>query len=244
MRTNVTTRYLLAFTSLFFVLHELHEQAHTSVGRLLCGCWGIRGFNVWELCEACSTSWAPAAALVAGPLFSYSLAWRGFYWLGEDSIRRKALGFSLVFGTVMQARLLTAVMGGGDEVSLLRLLTHQHGLGRWLGLAATTLLALPPLWRAFQQLHRSNRWLLFLSFALLPLITEFILVFKGLDGLLKRGIGAGSGVLGMPMIVTVWTGLMLVGALATYSWLSTLFVEESTEHEKYVDRGQFMNKQT
>lgn len=216
------------------MLHELHEQAHTSVGRLLCGCWGTRGFNVWELYETCRTSWASPVALVAGPMFSYVIAWLGYYWLGKDAPFYKALGFSLVFGTVMQARLLTAVMGGGDEVNLLKLLTNQPILGRWLGLAITTGLALPPLWRTFRELPRPNRWPIVLSFSLVPLITEFTLVFKGLEGLLKQGIGAGPGLFDMPFLVTVWTSIMLIGAMATHKWLSSLFVRTNDVQEIYI----------
>ncbi len=219
-----SVRYLVAFTALLFVLHELHEQAHTSVGRLLCGCWGPRDFNVWELCATCQATWMQSTALVAGPLFSYAIAWLGFYWLGQPNAQRKSLGFALVFGSVMQARLITAFMGGGDEVSLLRLLTGQPPVGRWLGLAITLVLATPPLWRAWQQLPRPRRLIYFLSFAFVPLLIEWLLVFKGLNGLLKQGVGAAPGLLGMPIMVTIWTIMMVIILALTYRWLLTLFV--------------------
>ncbi|GAA4451984.1 hypothetical protein GCM10023189_14640 [Nibrella saemangeumensis] len=235
MRTTITTRYLIAFTALFLVLHELHEQAHTSVGRLLCGCWGPRGFNVWHLCETCSMNGAYPLALMAGPLFSYALAWTGYYLMGQADRQRKALGFSLVFGSVMQARLLTAVMGGGDEVTLFRLITDQPVLGRWLGLTVTVLLAAPPLWRAFRQLPRPKQVVYWLGFAFVPLIVEAVVVFKGLDGLLQQGIGAEPGLLGMPMLVTVWTGLMALILIPTHRWLLSLFVSVETPHLKQLN---------
>ena len=49
MKININLRTILAFIALVFVMHELHEIAHTAVGRVLCGCWGPRDFNVWLL---------------------------------------------------------------------------------------------------------------------------------------------------------------------------------------------------
>ena len=46
MKIVLTWRTLLASGALLFVLAEAHELVHTGLGRLLCGCWAPRDFNV------------------------------------------------------------------------------------------------------------------------------------------------------------------------------------------------------
>ena len=70
MRIRLTVRNVTALLALSFVMQETHELAHTSVGRLLCGCWGARDFNVWGLCRQCVTG--PPLTLLAtfaGPAY-------------------------------------------------------------------------------------------------------------------------------------------------------------------------------
>ena len=49
MKIKLTTGFIVAFIALRFVLHEAHELVHTGVGRIICGCWGQRDFNVWDI---------------------------------------------------------------------------------------------------------------------------------------------------------------------------------------------------
>ena len=51
MKIKITGKFIIAFLALTFVLLELHEIVHTGVGRIICGCWGLRDFNAWEICE-------------------------------------------------------------------------------------------------------------------------------------------------------------------------------------------------
>jgi len=46
MRIALTARNSVALLALSFLMQETHELAHTSVGRVLGGCWGKRDFNV------------------------------------------------------------------------------------------------------------------------------------------------------------------------------------------------------
>lgn len=230
MKLNLSTRYVIAFFALLFVLHEAHELAHTSVGRLFCGAWGPRDFNNWSLTGTCTGLWVNAVALLMGPLFSYALAWLGRSWLNQPSARRQSLGFSLVFGTVMPARLITALIGGGDEVTLARLLVGDATVGRWLGLLVTVSLATPPLWRAFQRIPRPN-WVAYsLTITFVPLLLEWFLVFRGLGSLLQRGVGAAPGLLGMPQLVTYWTVAMVLVLMGCYRGLTGLFTARSHDH--------------
>ena len=54
MNLKLTPKFILTFLALTFVMHEAHEIVHTTIGRLICGCWGQRDFNVWGLCGDCS----------------------------------------------------------------------------------------------------------------------------------------------------------------------------------------------
>ena len=51
MKLKLTSQFVLTFLALTFLMHEAHEIVHTSIGRLICGCWGMRDINVWELCK-------------------------------------------------------------------------------------------------------------------------------------------------------------------------------------------------
>jgi hypothetical protein len=86
MKITVAWLPLLAFGALQFALGEAHELVHTGLGRLLCGCWGSRDFNVWSLCATCDH--APLrnlAATYAGPLFTFAMMWWGYYLLAPSN---------------------------------------------------------------------------------------------------------------------------------------------------------------
>lgn len=38
MKIKLTGKFIIAFLALTFVMLELHEIVHTSVGRIVCGC--------------------------------------------------------------------------------------------------------------------------------------------------------------------------------------------------------------
>lgn len=203
--------WLLAFSALVFIHAEFHEIAHTAVGRLLCGAWGPRNFNYWEI--ACSERPALLLSSVAGLLFSYGLMWVGYYSLRPGTAaERKSIGFCLMFGALPFGRLATVGLGGGDEMFLLRtLFTNADSTLRWI-VAVVIVLGLigPPLYRAFSVLSETRRWRVFAGFLFLPLLV-FITVILGVGNtLLQQGVLARQGVLGSPLIVNVWTGLWLI----------------------------------
>ena len=85
MKIVLTWRTLLASGTLLFVLAEAHELVHTGLGRLLCGCWGPRDFNVLSLCSTCATGhpYTNLAATLAGPAFMFAVGWVGYWLLGS-----------------------------------------------------------------------------------------------------------------------------------------------------------------
>lgn len=221
MKILFTWRSLAAFLALLFCLAEAHELVHTGLGRLLCGCWGTRDFNVWSLCATCANKPLPnLAATLSGPLFSFALMWVG-YWLmaAGRPAASWSLGFALVFANIPFARILGAVfMGGNDEVYALSKIMPYHRA--WaLGGAAVLLATVPPLVRAYATLRPRGRPWVFLGFFLGPTAVLVIVVLGAMNSLLASGFLATYWVLGSPILVTCWTALVVLSLALTYRFL-------------------------
>jgi len=225
MKLKLTIQYIIAFLALTFVMHEFHEIVHTSVGRLICGCWGERDFNVWGLCAGCSEE-KPIAliATFAGPIFTFIIIWIGAFLLSmHQPDKRRKLGFALVFANLPFARILTASMGGGDEVyGLSHLMDYNNA---WLiGLLAIVLIVAFPLYRAFMFIKNKRRVGWFLLFFLAPTFIDLLLILGVMNSLLSNGVLSDYWILGSPMIVTIWTISVVV--LLVFTWRYLLVVEE------------------
>jgi len=224
MQLVLTWRALWAFLALTFFLAEAHELVHTGLGRALCGCWGTRDFNVWSLCADCAVGrpWSLAATF-AGPLFTFAVGWWGYFLLAPGRApAARSLGWVLVFATLPFGRIFGAVfMGGNDEVYALSKLLPYHvawGLGGGLVLLATV----PPLVRAYAALRPGGRGWLFLAFLLLPFAALLAVILGALNALLAAGLLATYGILGSPILVTVWTAAVTLGLALSYRHLATL----------------------
>src|SRR5690606_9339921 len=128
-----------------------HELAHTSVGRLLCGCWGARDFNVWGLCRQCVTG--PPLTLLAtfaGPAYSFAMIWLGYYMLTRASARSKSIGLALVVSSMPFSRVLTPLVGGGDEIFGLTRLGVDRSVAWPLALVVVFALAVPPVVKIYR----------------------------------------------------------------------------------------------
>lgn len=215
--------WLLAFAALVFIHAEFHEIAHTAVGRVLCGAWGPRNFNYWEI--ACSDRPALLLSSVAGLLFSYGLMWVGYYLLRpRTSAERKSIGFCLVFAAIPFGRLVTVGLGGGDEMFLLEtLFPNTDPTLLWIVAVIIVLgLITPPLYRAFSVLAEQRRWLVFVGFLVLPLFVFMAVILGVGNTLLQQGVLAQRGILGSPLIVNVWTGFWLLLLIAFRRHLASL----------------------
>lgn len=223
MKINFTLGTLLAFMALQFFLGEAHELAHTSVGRLLCGCWGPRDFNEWELCKTCAVGqpWNVVPTFV-GPLFTYGVMWAGYALLAPARpVAQQSLGFGLVLAPLPAARMLGIVAGGQDEIyGLTKFLPHSTA---W-ALGGTIMLAimLPPLVRAYRVLRPRHRVAVFAGFFLLPTVLTLLVILGVLNTLLANGLLAGPGLLGSPLLVNAWTVLLCLVLVLTYRQLYTL----------------------
>ncbi|MBL0911161.1 MAG: hypothetical protein IBJ09_02225 [Bacteroidia bacterium] len=207
MKLKLSAPFVLTFLALTFTMHEAHEIVHTSVGRLICGCWGQRDFNVWELCEGCSEQ-KPISVIAtfAGPVFTYIMIGLGTVFIGRDKTNeQKAMGFSLIFANIPFARIVTAAMGGGDEVWGLHLLLKDRTLAWTAGLLIIIAITIIPLWRSYTLI--TNKWKAgwFLLFLIAPVVMDLLVVLGVMNTLLEKGIFATSWIAGSPILVTVWT---------------------------------------
>lgn len=218
-RLRFSTGYAIALILLFIVMMELHELAHISVGRFLCGCWGPRDFNVWSLCEGCQDNqplwWL---ATLAGPVFSFFLMWVGMGWLGSINKQKQALGFSLIFTNIPFGRITTAIMGGGDEMVVVRnffgnTMTRTQMI--MLGTTIVMVFGVPPIISAVRILTNRRPWLIVLGFLTLPLLFLLLYTLMGLNTLLSHGFLQEPWVLGTPLLITLHT----IIALGLLIWL-------------------------
>jgi len=208
-----TWRWLLATAFLILVAHECHELIHTGVGRMICGAWGARDFNVWSLAEGCE-SWVPT---LMGPLFSWSLMWIGVALLGASDEGRRWMGLAFVFAPNPLGRLLPALLGGGDEGVVARHFLGSEGpWARIAVIAVTFAIILPCLVAAWKALPERRRPLWFsLLFILGILVTGPLFLALG-NGLLARGVLTETGMMGAPKLVELFTLLSVVGLVGTW----------------------------
>ncbi|MGI4762008.1 MAG: hypothetical protein ACRYF0_14970 [Janthinobacterium lividum] len=224
MKVLFTWRSLAAFVALLFCLAEAHELVHTGLGRLLCGCWGTRDFNVWSLCATCAHKpLQNLTATLSGPLFSFALMWVGYRLMAPGRPAASwSLGFALVFANIPFARILGAVfMGGNDEVYALSKVM-PYNLAWALGGAAVLLATVPPLVRAYATLRPRGRLWVFLGFFLVPTLVLFLVILGAMNSLLASGFLGTYWILGSPLLVTCWTALVLLGLGLTYRFLFRL----------------------
>lgn len=217
MHLNLSFAYVFTFLLLLIVMLELHETVHIAVGRFICGCWGPRDFNVWSLCAGCAEShplwWL---ATLAGPLFSFALMWLGMGWLGAAEPERIALGFSLIFANIPFGRISTVMLGGGDEMVVIRhLLKDEYSRTQLILIGSVFVLGLgvPPVVKAFRLLTNRRSWLYVVGFLTLPLLFLLIYVLTGLNTLLGAGFLATPFIMGTPLLITLHTGIVIMGLL-------------------------------
>ena len=218
-------RWIIAFIFLILLAHELHELVHTGVGRMMCGAWGPRDFNVWSLAPGCDT-WVPT---LAGPLVSWAVMWAGAVVLRRGDPAHRWLGLALAFAPNPLGRLLPALVGGGDEGVVARALVGSEGpWARLLVIVAAALIVVPPLVIAWRHLPAPWRWARFLLlFAAGILVTGPILFLLG-NTLLQRGVLAEPGLLGAPALVELFTLIAAAGFALTWRGLRSEMLPPAT----------------
>ena len=223
MKIKLNYKFAISFTALTFVLGEAHEIVHTTVGRIICGCWGLRDFNSWGICESCTDPFA-LWSTVAGPVFTFIIMWIGYFIIVENkSKNRNILGFSLIFASLPFGRILNAILGIGDEIMVLNKLLNNHTLAWTIGLMAILLITFFPLLKAYKIIENKNKIAWFLFFLLIPTILYILIILGVMNTLLNKGILNEYWILGSPKLVSVWTISMII--LLSITWKNIYKIE-------------------
>jgi hypothetical protein len=168
VKVPLSWRYLLAFFCLGTLLGIGHEFAHHFAGFLICGEWGYKTFNSFELAAGCearhpSTAWL---ATLAGPVvFNYVPMWIGLVRLRRPDAGEKLLGFSLVLGAVPLLRIVPNLWWANDESWIVSTLLGQSTATYWAMNTTIWLITIPPIvvaWRAVRNQFRLALFVLFL----------------------------------------------------------------------------------
>jgi hypothetical protein len=230
MNLKLTPLYLLSLLILVFLVHELHDWAHTLVARIVCPCWGMRVFDGWDFCPDCFASAGQRAlATVAGPAINFTVLWIGWSLLNEDNqLDEQSLGCTLIFACLPLNILLAAVSGGGDLTNAIRWLEPRSARASphffsIMGLLLVIILTIPPVIRAFQRLPGyRGKFLLFPLLLLAPGWLDHWVVRIGLNQwLIKPGTDQARAY----TWVIAWLILLLTGWLFTRSQPSRLMRE-------------------
>ncbi|MBS1544396.1 MAG: hypothetical protein JST14_12230 [Bacteroidetes bacterium] len=215
MSLHLTWKNILAFLVFAMLMGESHEIAHFIVGKIICGCWPeSRDFNAWSLCKSCkdtNPNWYWPT--IAGPVFSMTLAWIGMFMLRSPDTRKQSVGFALIWADVPQARIMTVLMGGGDEMVVMRNFTKgtfAEPHFKILSILLVFLMALPPIIGSFRAVKNRYGWLYNIGFMVLPLLVLGIYGFFLLNKLLANGFLAKPWIMGTPLFITLHTALMLL----------------------------------
>ncbi len=217
MNIPYTLRYCIAIMASIFVLGQLHEMAHLFVVQLVCGCAGRQiDLNLWTTGAQCNNSQYTYLATLAGPVFSYAMIWAGHLIFRKNDARYWPFPFVLVMGNLVFARLFTAAMGGGDEITVIKALLLPH-IGLWgcrvLGFAIVASLTLPPILLLYKRITNDHKVWVLLAFCILPMPVMYLYEFKLLGIVLHSGWLSTRRWLGVPDLVYLHTLAMAALAL-------------------------------
>lgn len=221
MQIKLSFSYIITFLLLLVVMLEIHETVHIIVGRIICGCWGTRDFNAWELCDDCdkthSLSWL---ATLAGPIFSFAMMWLGRSWLFSTNVKKQTLGFAFIFTNIPFGRITQTMKGAGDEMVVIRhLLKNDLSPNQLIliGSAIVLILGVPPIIKAYRIITNKRSWLYLLGFLTLPIAFILIYILIGMNSLLNIGFLSNVGIMGTPLLITLHT-LMALILLVLLQW--------------------------
>lgn len=229
MRIKLTLPLVIGFFALNMIMAELHEQVHIQTGYLVCGCYGVRDFNVWATCEQCNLQQWSFLATLAGPLFSCGLMWLGAWWMTKSSDPQKFPGFLLIFANLPFARIFTAFVGGGDEKVVIQAVSgiSDPVIRRLIAIVLVTAICLPPMVIAYRKLGNPRRLLWITGFAIVPLIYGMLYHHMFLNWLLGKGIGSRVYILGTPNLILAHFISMLLLFLIAHRQVKSILIPSS-----------------
>jgi len=209
MKIKITWKFIVAFIALTFVMLELHEIVQTTVGRLICGCWGKRDFNAWEICENCHNNSLAWLSTLAGPIFTFIMIWIGANFLKmQNTNQQKSLGLALIFSNTPFGQILNPLLKSGDEATLVSTIVDDLNLASCVTLFIILLITIYPLYKAYKTFQ--NKPIAFFSlFFFAPVVLIILVVLIVLNTILAQGILSETGILGSPTIVNLWSLFVL-----------------------------------
>ncbi|MEP6507593.1 MAG: hypothetical protein ABJC63_05150 [Gemmatimonadales bacterium] len=222
MKIPLTWRYLLAFYCLGALMGMSHELAHHAAGFVICGDWGYKTFNFFELAKGCeevhpNSFWL---ATLAGPaLFNYLPLWIGVALMKKPDAGARLFGVSLVFSTVPILRIYSA-FGYGDETWMVHHFFGNNATAFWIMKVCVLALTLPPLILAWKTIHNRYKPLVYCLFFIGVPITVFYVVGIVLEGLINKQHVLSDTVWGVPYMVLLAEALATIGysSLKSHLW--------------------------
>jgi hypothetical protein len=210
MRIKITGKFIIAFLALTFVMLELHEIVHTAVGRIICGCWGARDFNAWEICETCRNVDLAWLSTLAGPVFTFIMIWIGSSYLKETNTdRQKSFGIAMIFSNTPFGRILNPLLNSGDETTLMHKLIENLTLASFVTLFIILLITVYPMYKAYKTvLNKPGKH--FLLFFFVPVFIIILVILVILNTILSMEVLNENGLLGSPIIVNLWSLVVLL----------------------------------
>jgi hypothetical protein len=177
MHLRLTWRYLVALAALTILCGTSHEFAHHFAGAVICGKFGVKTFNSFDLAPGCDANPTSFWATVAGPVFTFALMWWGAFLLRSSDERRRQLGFALIFANFPVNRMGFVLFGWNDEQWVARHLFGSSQVAYWVTILLVWAACVPPLVAAYRAIGNRRRPLWFAGFFLLPFV--FVLIFAG-----------------------------------------------------------------
>ena len=177
IRIPLSGKYFIAFIMLLFLLTQMHQLIHHIVGEILCGKVGFLTFDR-HFFSPTLTGTSYKLATIAGPLFSdYMFMWIGMFMLRSG--KYSLAGFSLILASMPLGRFWA--LTGGDERFYGEWISQLFGLNENISMIISIIIVLlilvPPLITAYKSIANGRRWIVFLSFLILPLFFYGLFIF-------------------------------------------------------------------
>lgn len=211
MKVQVTPKYIAAFLFLTILCGTSHEFVHHFTAAAICGCFGYKTFNSFEICAGCEAEhplyyWAT----IAGPLFTFGLMWVGMYQLNKTDNKNQQLGFALIFANFPISRILFALMGWNDEQWVAHLLFNTNTSFRVTNFLIWVC-AIPPLVYAYIKMKNKRKLLVFLGFFILPFVFVILFGMAMEDWLLLKMHFLSDTLIGIPYLILLVEIICLLG---------------------------------
>src|SRR6476469_8170538 len=226
---RITPKFIIAFILLRHIFHEAHEFAHMISARIFTGVWGTRDFNNVQPFAANTepTKTQQVITGLAGPMINYIFCFIGAAMITRAAtLKQKAWGLILIFACLPFARIFTAFTGGGDELGVVK----NFAIGsaaRIIDIVCVTALFAYPLYIAFKTLPRRYRWITCISFLLLPMFFEGLVVLGLMNKMLNAGILISPVYFGAPLLVIVELGVVCITYIF-FAKYTTAFLRKET----------------